>query len=290
MDGWLKKQGERFDAAVVEAGDAYDNAFDKEREARLKAARQQPVIKEGDVTKKSGIRRNWVPRRLELRGDFLFVFEAGGWNSVKLESAAELATCKDARRSTAPSPKPHEMEIMAVDRTYRIACPSEAVLDEWLAALEPLTEAGGPPPPDDDGLPPPDEPPPPPADDWDGPPPPDDDEPPPPPDDTTSAFLAPVTGAGAVRASRQERGAAKFDWSSGGDDRLDSMSTKADPVLETEAAAYVEAMTGPMDGDATQLYEQLKDGKRLCENPVLCSLPWLRPVCASSSPTSQQHT
>ena len=262
MDGWLAKQGERLDAAVAEAGDFVDS-FDKEIEKRQKRARKQPVLKEGDMTKKSGIRRNWVSKHVELRGGFFWVYEP---SSPKLESATEMASCQFARRSEAPSPKPHELELIAADRSYRLACKSEAELAEWLAVLEvAISEPGGgsappagPPPDGGDPGPPPG---PPPDDDWDDPPPPPPDEPPPPA--TASIFLAPVVGAGAARAGAQKAGAAKFDWTSGGDQSLESMKSSADPQLESEAVAYVEAMSGPLlSGDG--FYEELKDGKRLC--------------------------
>jgi hypothetical protein len=80
-----------------------------------------------------------------------------------------------------------------------------------------------------------------------------------------------VVGAGAARAGAQKAGAAKFDWTSGGDQSLESMKSSADPQLESEAVAYVEAMSGPLlrgDGFSPpagdSFYEELKDGKRLC--------------------------
>ena len=142
MEGWLAKQGERLDAIAVEATDFVDS-FDKDAEKRQKRARKQPVLKEGDMTKKSGIRRAWSSKHVELRGGFFWIYETGTW-SPKLESATEMATCQAVRRSEAPVAKPHELELIALDRSYRLACKSEAELAEWLAVLVvAITEPGG---------------------------------------------------------------------------------------------------------------------------------------------------
>ena len=63
----------------------------------------------------------------------------------------------------------------------------------------------------------------------------------------------------------QKAGAAIFNWN---ESNLNEMITKADPAIEEDAMQYVNTMSAGAGftsiSDSAQMYEQLKDGKRLC--------------------------
>ena len=98
---------------------------------------QRPVVpaeKNGYLVKKGGMRRNWLVRYFRLLEadvgpcQLVYYDKQGGkvlGNINVLES----------RASTAPRKHPHELELTAADRVYRIRAISDPDRDDWLAAI-----------------------------------------------------------------------------------------------------------------------------------------------------------
>ena len=106
----------------------------------------------GYLTKKGGIRRNWLERWCEVGAGMLRYYEEeGGKNdgahsmicSRELRGAIELCSAIDARASRCPTQNGVEIEILTSDRTWRFCAPSEESRARWLAAIR--VEAGLPP-------------------------------------------------------------------------------------------------------------------------------------------------
>ena len=90
----------------------------------------------GFLEKKGGVRKNWLRRWFVIDGSVLRYFtkpdgELKG--SVKLDDVIEVrvSQCADA--------SPHELEILAVGRTYRMRASNEDECRAWVAALQTAT-------------------------------------------------------------------------------------------------------------------------------------------------------
>ena len=87
------------------------------------------------MTKKGGIRKNWLDRYFELDADGTLRYFAdcnekpvkkGGSTKTQLcgydeKGVIELKDAQQIRMSTAPNPEPGEIEILTSERTYRMA-------------------------------------------------------------------------------------------------------------------------------------------------------------------------
>jgi hypothetical protein len=94
---------------------------------------------EGYLEKKGGVRRNWLRRWFAIRGDTLvYLTQPGGEQKGQIRLGDV-----EARLSSCPAAHPHELELVAADRTFRIRAASDDECLAWVAALCGAGAAGG---------------------------------------------------------------------------------------------------------------------------------------------------
>ena len=94
---------------------------------------------QGFLEKKGGVRRNWLRRWFVINGAALEYYTKEGG---ELKGSIPLAG-NEARLSTAPSSHDHELEVVTVERVFRIRATSEHECLEWLDALRHAIDGEG---------------------------------------------------------------------------------------------------------------------------------------------------
>jgi hypothetical protein len=111
------------------------------------AAAKGAAIHSGMLTKKGGIRHNWLERHCELvaNGELRY-YERKKDKTLDLKGVVHLVGALDIRASTAPGKSETELEVETVERIFRFRAPSVEERDEWLAVLQaeaPKAKASG---------------------------------------------------------------------------------------------------------------------------------------------------
>ena len=94
----------------------------------------------GWLTKKGGIRKNWLRRWFELGADGELVYYVSE-DKQKRKGSIELWQSSDIRDSTAPGAATTEIEIVTPERTWRVQADTVAELAVWLQTLRQSAEA-----------------------------------------------------------------------------------------------------------------------------------------------------
>jgi hypothetical protein len=94
----------------------------------------------GWLTKKGGIRKNWLRRWFELGADGELVYYVSE-DKQKRKGSIELWQSSDIRDSTAPGAATTEIEIVTPERTWRVQTDTVAELAVWLQTLRHSAEA-----------------------------------------------------------------------------------------------------------------------------------------------------
>ena len=89
--------------------------------------------KSGYLTKRGGVRHNWLRRWCVLDAQRLAYFESE--DAGRAKGAIELAAVVQVRASVAPGATAEEMEIVTKERVYRLRADTAEQRDAWLAAL-----------------------------------------------------------------------------------------------------------------------------------------------------------
>ena len=89
--------------------------------------------KSGYLTKRGGVRHNWLRRWCVLDAQRLTCFESEDASSPV--GAIEMPAVMQVRASSAPGATAEEVEVVAKERVYRLRADSAEQRDAWLAAL-----------------------------------------------------------------------------------------------------------------------------------------------------------
>ena len=93
----------------------------------------------GWLEKKGGFRTNWLKRWFEIQGSLLCYYDKekeGIFRSKKGEIRLDIVS--DVRHSQAAveNIRPHEIELVTSERTYRCDAADDTDRDAWVAALQ----------------------------------------------------------------------------------------------------------------------------------------------------------
>ena len=89
--------------------------------------------KSGYLTKRGGVRHNWLRRWCVLDAQRLAYFESE--DAGRAKGTIELAAVVQVRASGAPGATAEEMEVVAKERVYRLRADTVEQRDAWIAAL-----------------------------------------------------------------------------------------------------------------------------------------------------------
>jgi hypothetical protein len=100
----------------------------------------------GWLEKKGGFRTNWLKRWFEIQGSLLCYYDKekeGIFRSKKGEIRLDIVS--DVRHSQAAveNIRPHEIELVTFERTYRFDAADDTDRDAWVAALQEATAGLG---------------------------------------------------------------------------------------------------------------------------------------------------
>ena len=90
----------------------------------------------GWLTKKGGVRKNWLKRWFKLNDVHrtLEYYDQAGQNQAC--GTINLAKCSEARASLHPTASKLDIELESADRTYCLRAPNEEAFRAWLAAIQ----------------------------------------------------------------------------------------------------------------------------------------------------------